>query len=445
MRLPNFGNVLAASFWFLPMVLVAVAAVAALGLVGLEEYLDPRVVSQWPFLLTPGPDTARNLLSTIATAMAAIAATTFSLTIVALTLAAQQYTPKMLHNYMSNRGNQITLGVLVGTFVYAMLVLTYVRGEPEPVPALALTGAVVLAVSGVGVFIYFIHHVANSLQGTDITAGVERRTLKAIEHALVGQPGDARGEDEGIPEGVPVPAEGSSGYVQVIKIDELVKVLNKHDLVLTVQRNAGVFVPNGAVLAWLSPPDRASQEMVSKVRSHFKIGETRTQQQDVEYGIYQLVDIAVRSLSPAFNAVSTASTCLDHIGSILRRLASMELPPRRRYERNGKTRVIVDSPTFGDLLKLEFDQIRTFGESHQVILLQLLEVIEELEEVTDEPERRRLLVEHANHVAASAQRGIKAEVGRQVIRERLRDVGARLRDAGTVETLMCSQSSDQQR
>ena len=384
-------------------------------------------------LLNASPETAGRLLSVIATTVATIDATTFSLTIVALTLAPQQYTPRMLHNYMSNRGNQFALGMLAGTFAYALLVLRSVRSDPAFVPALALTGALVLALASVGVFIYFIHHVASILQGTNITADVERRTLRTIERAFVGQAGEPRGE--GSPEGAPVPAEGSSGYVQVVEIDELVQLMVEHDLVLTVARGTGEFVPKGAVLARLSPPERVSQELMSAIRRHFKIGQDRTHQQDVAYGIYQLVDIAVRSLSPSFNAITTASTCIDHIGSVLRQLAPMELPARRRYDRDGKPRVIVDSPTFDDLLKLGFDQIRSFGESHTVILLQLLEIIGELEEVTDAPERRLRLVEHANHIAAAAERGVKAEVDRAAVRERLQDVRTRLRDAGMVEVI----------
>ncbi len=432
-HLPNIGNVVAASFWFLPMVLVAVAAAAALSLLELEKYLGAQVVSRWPFLLNASPETGGRILSVIATAVATIAATTFSLTIVALTLAAQQYTPRMLHNYISNRGNQFALGMLAGTFAYALLVLRSVRDDPSFVPTLALTGALGLILGSVAVFIYFIHHVASILQDTNVTADVEQRTLRTIERAFLEHVGDAG--DEGRPEGAPVPADGSSGYVQVIELDKLVQLMAAHDLVLAVERSAGEFVSKGATLARCSPPEHVSQELVHKIRRHFKIGQDRTHQQDVAYGIYQLVDIAVRSLSPSFNAITTASTCIDHIGSILRQLAPLELPPIRRYGRDGKPRVIVESPTFGDLLKLGFDQIRTFAESHTVILLHLLEVIGQLEEVTNAPERRRLLVEHANHIAAAAERGIKAEVDREAIRERLQDVGTRLRDAGMVEAI----------
>ncbi len=433
MRTPNIGNALSASFWFLPAVMVTAAAAAAVGMVTLDESLGTRVMGGWPLMRSAEPETARGLLSAIATAVASMAATTFSITIVALALAAQQYTPKMLHNYMSGRGNQVALGVLAGTFVYSLLVLRSVRTDPDFVPMLALTAGLALALGSMGVFIYFIHHIASTIQGTSITADIERRTLATIGRAFREWAGEAAEE---VPTGgVAVPAEGASGYVQVVEIEELVGLMAEHDLLLLVKRGVGAFVPRGGVLATLSPQERVSEEAVREVRNRFKIGEQRTHQQDVEYGVYQLVDVAIRSLSPSFNAITTASTCIDHIGSILRQLAPMDLPPWRRYQRDGETRVILPSPTFGDVLTLGFDQIRTLGESHQVILIQLLEVILDLEEVTEDPGRRRLLLQHANHIGAAADRGIRAEVNRKAIDERLREVGDRLRDVGIVEAI----------
>ncbi len=430
---PNIGNTVSASLWFLPTAMVLAAAAAAVGLVTLDESLGSRVVGRWPLVLSAGPQEARSLLSSIATAVASIAATTFSITIVALALAAQQYTPRMLHNYISGRGNQVALGILAGTFVYSLLVLRSVRTDRDFVPALALTGALVLALVSTGVFIYFIHHIASTIQDTSITADIERRTLATIGRAFGERAGEAAGESPAA--GVAVAAEDTSGYVQVVEIEELLELMTEHDLVLVVRRGAGEFVSKGGVLATLSPQERVSEEVVRKVRGHFKIGQQRTHQQDVEYGIYQLVDVAIRSLSPSFNAITTASTCIDHIGSILRQLAPMELPPWRGYKRHGEIRLIAASPTFEDMLTLGFDQIRTLGESHQVILIHLLEVIMDLEEVTQDPKRRRLLLEHANHIAAAADRGINAEVNRDAINERLCDVGARLRDTGIVEVI----------
>ncbi len=169
--------------------------------------------------------------------------------------------------------------------------------------------------------------------------------------------------------------------------------------------------------------------MRQKVARNFNIGEDRAHQQDVAFGIYQLVDIAVRSLSPSFNAVTTASTCIDHIGSILRQFAPIELPPWRCYEQDGKTQVIAKSPTFGDLLNLGFHQIRHFGESHPVILSRLLDVIASLEEVTEDLDRRRWLMEHVNHIAAAAERSLEAEVDREAVWERLSTLESRLQPA----------------
>lgn len=439
MQKPNIGNVLSASFWFLPLVLVAGAGAAAFGLVALEEHLGAGTLSHSPFVLSVDPETARSLLSALATTVATIAATTFSLTIVALTLAAQQYTPRVLHNYMSDHGNQVTLGVLTGTFAFAVIALQAVRGDPVFVPEMAITVALALALASVAAFIYFIHHLASILPATNIAADIERRTLHAVKRTLVEHGGDAAGEEA--LKGIVVSAEKRSGYVQVVELYALVELMVRHDLTLTVECGAGAFVPQGAALAWLSPPERVSEAVTSRVRSHFKLGDTRTHQQDVEYGLYQLVDIAVRSLSPSFNAVTTASTCLDHIGSILRQLAPMDLPPSRQYGSGGTPRVIVPSPTFDHLLTLGLAQIRTFAEHHRVILMQLLEVLGELEEVTQDPDRRRLLVEHANHIAAAAERGIAAEVDRAAIRGALQAVGTRLRDAGAVAMISASPRS----
>ncbi|HEV2121914.1 MAG TPA: DUF2254 domain-containing protein [Chloroflexota bacterium] len=424
MRLPNFGNEMVASFWFLPLVLAAVAGVAALGLIELEQHLGEQEVSQWPLVLSASPETARNLLAALATAVATIAATTFSLTIVALALAAQQYTPKMLHNYLSSRTSQVILGVLTGTFVYAILTLQSVRTDPGFVPTLALTGALMLALASVGTFIYYLHHIASALQDTNLTRDIEQRTLRASRQ-LFAQGAEALSAPEHSA-GVPVPADGESGYVQFIDIKKLVRLMAKHDLVLTVEHGAGEFVPPGAALAQLSPPERVSQEVRRKVVRNFTIGEDRTHQQDLTFGIYQLVDVAVRSLSPSFNAVTTASTCIDHIGSILRQFATVELPSWHCYKQDGKTRVIAKSPTFGDLLNLGFLQIRHFGASHPVILSRLLNVIASLEEVTEDPDRRRWLLEHVSHIAAAAERSLEAEVDRAAVWERLSTLESRL-------------------
>lgn len=433
MRLPNLGNVLGAGFWFLPLVLVGVGAALAFGLLALEQQLGTRTVQQWPFVLTTSPETARSFLSTLATAVATIAATTFSLTLLALTLAAQQYTPKLLHNYLSSRRSQITLGVLAATFTFAILTLQAVRANSDSAPALALTGALVLSLASLGAFIHFLHLIANALLDTNIATDIERRSLRASNQVFSRQFRTVDGPDAAA--GVPICSDSESGYVQLIEIDHLVHLLDEADLVLTVIRGAGEFVPRGASLARLSPSERVSPKIVKKVRGRFKIGPDRTHQQDLTFGIYQLVDIAVRSLSPSFNAVTTASTCIDHIGSILRQMATRDLPPWHAYPANGKPRVIVISPTFVNLLDLGFHQVRTFGGSHVTILVGLLEVIASLEEVTERPDRRCLLVEHANHIAAAAARHIQADVDREPVRERLRTLGARLRDAGQVESL----------
>ncbi len=217
---------------------------------------------------------ARVVLSTVAATVTTVAATTFAVTIVALSISAQQYSPRVLRNFIRDPGNQMVLGILIGTFVYSLLVLQSVRtGDEEFVPSLALVGALVLALVSLGAFIYFISHIANAIQGTTITAGILRETTRAIERLF---PGDGEGEsDDGddvpgdIGEGTPVPSH-ETGYVQVIEIRKLLKLASKHGLVVQVERSAGDFVAEGETLAVVGLEGLD----LTRFGGHLKIGNT---------------------------------------------------------------------------------------------------------------------------------------------------------------------------
>ncbi len=438
-RLPNLWNTTRSSLWFLPTLLTAAAALAAVGLIWLDEVLGTGDVGRWLLIFGVGGEGARVVLSTVAATVATVAATTFAVTIVALSISAQQYSPRVLRNFIRDTGNQMVLGILIGTFVYSLLVLQSVRtGDEEFVPSLALVGALVLALVSLGAFIYFISHIANAIQGTTITAGILRETTRAVDRLF---PGDGEGEsDDGddvpddIREGMPVPSHETE-YVQVIEIGKLLELASKRGLVIEVQRSAGDFVAEGETLAVVGLRGRADGEAVERVQAQFKIGSQRTPQQDVQLGVRQLVDMAIKALSPGINDPTTAINCIDHLGAILRVIAARKMPPRCRYDDGGCVRVIMPPATFVEFLKLSFNQIRIAGETHAVILVRLLCVIEALAKVAQHPDRRRLLLEHANDIGRAADRGVVAELDRAEINEQLCRVGSLLRDVGRVETI----------
>lgn len=428
------------SLWFLPSLLVGLAAAVAFGLVWLEQWLGTQTVDRWPLVLDAESEGARSMLSTIANTTLTLASVTFSITIVALALAASTYTPRILRTFISDRGNQLVLGVFIATFVYALLILTTIRSGNLPfVPSLALTGAFVLMLASLGLFIYFIHHIASSIQASSVTDAIEHETRPVIDRLFPQQL--ARGMDDEeddivLPRGAgtPVPS-AKSGYIQVVDAQGLLELMVRHDLRMKMEQRIGQFVAEGSLLATIMADGGVDEEVLRRVRGLYVIGKQRTLQQDVEFGVRQLVDVALKALSPGINDPTTAATCLDHLGALLRRLAGRQIPSSYRYDDEGNLRVIARGATFAGMLDLAFDQIRSAGETYPVILIRILDIIEDLASFVEAPKRRRVLLEHAKRVGEAADRAIVSGSGREAVNEHLRRVGALLWDVGEVQTV----------
>ncbi len=358
------------------------------------------------------------MLQAIAGSVLGLAGIAFSSTLVVLSLSASTYTPRVLRNFTSDLGNQIVLGTMLSTFVYTLLVLRTIRngdnGGEEFVPTLAVAFAVLIAVLDLAVFIYFVHHIAQSIQISAITAGVAKETKGRIGDLFPRHLG--KGPDEvDEPEeprdrliGVPVPAP-RAGYLLLVDEDDIMELTTEHDLTLRLERRIGEFVAEGAPLAVVAPGDRMNSGLIEKFQQACALGQQRTPSQDLEFGMRQLVDIALKALSPGINDVTTATTCLDHLGNILRQLAPRAMPPPYRYDERGTLRVIAIPPTFDGLMGLAFDQIRTAGQSQTAILLRMLAIIEDLASISQSPSRRRTLLLHAELLGKAVERGIQDE------------------------------------
>ena len=194
-----FSN-LRASFWFLPSLIVLVSIILAIALIEVDTAGSDRWLTQWPRLFGAGAEGSRQMLSTLAGSMMTVLGVTFSMTLVALTLASSQYTSRILRIFMRSRITQTTLGVFAGTFTYCLIVLRTIRSGSvvEFIPGLAVFFAFVLALGSVGVLIFFIHHIASSIQASSIIASVARETYSAIDRLFPGEKeqGVGEGEDE---------------------------------------------------------------------------------------------------------------------------------------------------------------------------------------------------------------------------------------------------------
>lgn len=425
-RLLIYWENLRSTYWFLPSLLALLAIVLAVATLTLDRYYIHNHVDGLRWLYAGGPDGARSLLSTVAGSMITVAGVTFSITIVALTLASSQFGPRLLNNFMRDRGNQIVLGTFIATFIYCLLVLRTIRGEGGEVfvPPMSITVGLLLAIVSIGVLIYFIHHISTSINVEYVIAAVERDLDDAIER-LFPQPKnyfifeqELRHEDD-IPEDFdrdarPV-AVSRDGYVQTIDYSHLVRLGIEHDFLLRLERRAGDFVAEGNSLALIWPRERLDEELTDTINRAFIVGNRRLQMQDVQFVVNQLVEIAVRALSPGINDPFTAIACLDRLGSGLSNLAERSIPSAYHYDDENHLRLIGQSITFAEIVDTSFDQIRQYGRSTVPVLIRLLETIAVVGAHTRTKVERAALLRQANMVRRGAIKDVPEPMDRQAI------------------------------
>ncbi|WP_434926286.1 DUF2254 domain-containing protein [Shewanella sp. HL-SH2] len=400
-KLRQFWGDLRSSFWFMPSLMVTVSMTLAVMLIEAESAGLNQWLSQWPQLFGVGAEGARQMLSTLAGSMMTVMGITFSMTLLALVLASGQYTSRILRNFMRNSVTQATLGVFASIFAYCLIVLRTIRGSSggdEFVPSLAVFFAFVMSLGGVGVLIYFIHHIALSIQASSIIASVAQETNAAIDRLLPIKPDGELDEDEirhpilkSLDERVwyPVPA-ARSGYVLGVNNKRLICLACDHRTIVRMEQGIGSFIVQDTALVSLALTYPPEQKLIDALNAAYSIGRHRTVDQDPAFGIRQIVDMAIKALSPGVNDTSTAVMCVDYLTSIMARLASRQFPPLYRYEED-TLRMVAIVPSFESLLADAFDQIRSCAEENLAILVRMLGAIETIGSLTTCPNRLRAL------------------------------------------------------
>jgi uncharacterized membrane protein len=395
-RLENAWIALRSSLWFLPSLIVVGAVAVAIALIEVDTKLDHReILSQWPRLFGAGAEGTRGMLSAIGSAMITVAGVVFSITIVALSLASSQYTPRMLRNFMRDRSNQVVLGTFVGIYAYCLVVLRTIRGGDEGafVPSLAALGAILLAFAGIALLIHFIHHISSAIQVGRILAAIAQETSAAIERTL---PERLTPDDDDRPEDVPASerlaavAATRTGYVQNVGAEVLVRCACRLDAVVRLPHCIGDFIVEGEPVVTIDGDRPLDDEVTATLRRAVSVGDQRTVEQDVAFGLRQIVDIALKALSPGVNDPTTATMCLDYLSALLVDLATRRFPGRR-HDEEGRLRVVVEAPTFASMLALAVEEIRLAARDQPVVLRKLIGVLERVAGATRSPARRRAL------------------------------------------------------
>ena len=378
MRREAVWEYLRGALWALPTLAVVLALLAG----SILTRIDVSPHSTFGRLLFQGtPDDARTLLIAVASTMATVIAVVLGLTVVALQLASTQFSPRLLHSFLRDRSNQVVLSIFVATFTYstAGLYTVGVSGGERTgsFPRLAVTGAIVLLFISLVTLVYFVHHLAHSIQIDEIMAKVERNTLGVIERDL---PSDS-GAD--LPEppawAVEVPAH-RSGYVQVMHPEVWREVATRLDATALVVPMVGEHVVAEAALGWVwraSPeqPLPPAEEFAAVAHDAIRIGIERTGEQDVAFGIRQLADMAVKALSPAINDPYTAIQAVEHIAVLLVALAQRPLGNRELTDADGAVRVVVPGRDLTYYLDLATGQMRRYGAAEPRVVRALLRVL----------------------------------------------------------------------
>lgn len=421
-------------YWFLPSLLSVAAIGLAFGAVAFDDAISRRGLERLPWAYTGGAEGASAVLGAIAGSVITIAGVVLSLTLLTLSLASTQFGPRLLRNFLRDLVNQLVIGSFVATFLYCLLVLRTIRhgDEGDFVPHISVSLGVLMAVGSMAVLIYFVHHVSSSIHVDRVIAGVFDELTAAIDRLFPDRIGEQQGRPrEAVPDGFEREAREvrseADGYLQAIDGDALLSLASQEDLVVRLERRPGHYVFAGSVLARVWPAGRAGDAVDREVRDAFTLGVQRTPVQDVEFSVDQLVEIALRALSPGVNDPFTAIRCVDRLGSALCRLAQRAIPSPYRSDSEGRLRIVAWPIAFPRLLAASFDQIRQSARSNAAVRIRLLEVIAGIADCACRPEDLAALREQAEMIERGCREDLPEENDAAAVSERYRAVLARLR------------------
>jgi len=428
-RYRQFWSKLRSSFWLLPSVIVVVSITLAAILIEAESAVSDQWLAKWPKLLGVGAAGARGMMSTIAGSMMTVVGVTFSMVLMVLAMASSQYTSRILRNFIRSRATQVVLGIFAGIFTYCLIVLRTIRSGDEGtyIPNLAVSFGFVLSLVGVVALIFFIHYIASSIQASNIIASVAEETIASIDRLFPEDLAHGSGDDDEQPLHPPSEQKwravmaGKSGYIQSVNSAALVSLARDRNTIVWMDHGIGEFVVQNTPLASLALEEPPDQAMIEALQATFSLNRHRTVYQDAAFGIRQIVDIALKALSPGINDTTTAVMCVDYLTSILARIAPRKIPSSYRYEEE-KLRVIAKGPTFASLLSEAFDQLRESANGNLGIMLRMLGALQTIASLADNQSRRRVLLEQVECIAELGARTIESPHDRAYFERRLGQV-----------------------
>ncbi len=391
-RIDRVVEYLRTSLWVIPAAGASLAVLAGFGTIALDHATGAELG------FTGGADAARSVLSTIAAAMITFTGLVFSITIVALQLASGQFSPRVMRTFLRDNSSKVALATFVATFSYAFTVLRATRADD--VPGISVNVAIVLIFASVAVFIRYIDHTAHAIRAAAIIDAVADETRASVERLYPADAGPVAAMPELDDDDMIVVANSRGpGVVTGFDGERIVSRAAAAGGLVVLHAGVGDFVPTGAPLLHLHRTDPRA----CAVETCVALGRERTMQQDVAFGLRQLVDLAAKALSPGINDPTTAVQAIDQLHDLLRRLATRPLPLGRMTDGDGVVRFVFPTMRWDDYVSLAVDEIRIYGADSLQILRRLRSMLEDLLSIADD-QRRGPLREQLRLLSAAAER-----------------------------------------
>jgi uncharacterized membrane protein len=405
-RLSKLRAHIGSSLWLAPITAAAAAVGTAKLLVKIDQEI-PQDRDAW-YLFGGQADSARELLSTIASSLMTFTAIVFSITILVLQLASSQFSPRVLRTFLEDRFTQLSLGVFIGSFVYALALLPEVRspapGQTEFVPALAIFIAFVVVLVAVSVFVRYIHHIAHSIRAVHIIKRVADGARATIDEMFPEtDPDDPKPVDASMsqPGQETIVESCEAGVIASVDDERLLEMATRCDARIELLPAMGDFVPQGAPLLRVAGEGGRGLNP-KRLLACVEIADERTPHQDPGFGFRQLVDMAERALSPGTNDPTTAVQVLDQLHDLLRILARRGFPAEKRADASGRVRLIIPRPGWDAYVHLALDEIRQYGCGSLQVMRRMRAVLDDLLSVA--PPHRRACLEQQRALLEDAPR-----------------------------------------
>lgn len=415
-RLPGWQReALQTNLWVVPTAMVGLAVVLFAITHAIDDAANAGRLTLPGWMNSGDAGAGREILIGIAAAVITVAGVVFAITILALQLASQQFGPRVLRTFIRDVGTQVSLGAYVATFTFSVLTLASITegSTPDFVPHLSITVALVFTLADLGVLIYFIHHVATSIQLTSVVAGIARDFRSTLNDLQEEMARSRSGTGSQLPlavsrldrDGAVVPT-GTSGFLQAVGHDRLVAIAASSDATIRLLFRPGHFVVEGQPLAVVSPA-RAAAEVAEALAKEHIVGSSRTLSQDLGFAVDQLVEVAIRALSPAVNDTFTALNCIDWLGDCMCRAAVRPLPNGIYCDLDGVVRLIEPTITFERLVRGATDKIRQAGRGMPAVLIRQLENFRKVVTVPGGYQERAVILQEANMILRASEESVQ--------------------------------------